>query len=69
MLALAFMLIDFAMRGADKLLTFSNKRGERLVVARRVEQLHGGFSFRASARLDPLPEVAHGGGRDEPELE
>ena len=52
----------FAMRGADKLLTFSNKRDEWLAVARRIEQLHGGFSFRAPARLDPLPEVARGGG-------
>lgn len=39
------------------------------MVAWRVEQLHGGSAVRVPANLDPLPEVARGGGGGEPELE
>ena len=40
-----------------------------MVVARRVEQLHGGSAVRVPASLDLLPEVACGGGGGEPEFE
>ena len=52
--------------GAGKLLTFSNKRDERLVVAWRVEQLHSRFSIWIPTSIDALSEIARSCRRDKP---
>ena len=68
-ITLALPALSFRRHGTDGFLAYADERGNRLVVARRIEQLHGGSAVRVPADFDPLPEVARGGGGGEPELE